>query len=124
MSDPERWSKMKANHTTSLIGVFQAGVVVIGIFVVDSVLKIFSGLFAGNSYYESKRVFAVWIRDSGWMLLLVPLVWVLCVARFNSDSGKRKMIIARTGYALIALLIGIFLWGLGSAYYMPALIAL
>ena len=115
---------MKANHTVSLIGVFQAGVVVAGVFVVGSVLKIFSRMFAGNSYYESKSAFATWLRDSGWMLLLVPLLWVLCVARFNSDSGKRKTIIVRTGYALIAFLIGIFLWGLGSAYYMPMLIAI
>jgi hypothetical protein len=123
MFDLKRSAKMKANHIVSLIGIFQAGVVVAGVFVIGSMLKIFSRMFAGNSYYESKSAFAAWLRDSGWMLLLVPLVWVLYVARFNLDSEKRKTIIVRTGYALIALLIGIFLLGLASAYWMPLLIA-
>lgn len=92
----------------SVLAALQVGMIMIGTFAVR-----FATMENLREIYEPAPVFAMWIRDWGYLFLLVPATWVILsirAARNEDADGKAGY---RIGAGLVVtLLVGFLFWWL------------
>jgi len=92
---------MNQSKTLSVIGALQTLEIIAGTLLVTTVLKVTSRGYSQN-LLDPK---AVWIRESGWMLIGVPIIWLLIALLISSKTERIKSIIISGAVIMIGLLV-------------------
>jgi len=105
---------MNQSKTLSIIGALQAFEIVIGTLLVTTMLKI-------HGYSQSVMLAwnprAVWIRESGWMLIDIPIIWLLIAFSISIKEEKIKSIIISGMVIMIGLFV-LYIDAILHAYYI------
>ena len=111
----ERSAKMNQSKTVSVIGALQAFEIVTGTLLVTAILKM-------NGYSQNAMVVwnprAVWIRESGWILIGIPILW-LAVSLLISNKEERIKSIIISGAVIFIGLLALYTDAIIHAFYRP-----
>ncbi len=108
---------MNQSKSISVIGALQAGEVVFGTLLVTLILKVNGyGKNVGLAWNER----SVWIRENGWILIALPIIW-LSFALLISIKKDRIKTIMISGSVILAGLLALYIDAIVNACYRPIL---
>ena len=111
---------MNQSKAISIIGAIQAGEIVFGTLFVTAILKI-------NGYGQNVGVVwnqrSVWIRESGWFLIGIPIIWLAIALLISTRKEKIKTIII-SGGVIFFVLLALYIDASQNAFYRPILFQL
>ncbi len=92
----------------SVLAALQVGMILIGTFAIR-----FATMESLRGIYVPAPALAVWIRDWGYLFLLVPSTWVILSIRAARKEDADQRLILRIGIGLaVTALVGFLFWWL------------
>lgn len=107
---------MASTKAISVLGALQAGQVVFGTLLITVLLK-------ANGYGEEINVVwnqrAVWIREHGWTLIALPVLWLGLCLWLGAEKGKLVLAI---GAIIVLGLFSLYFDSVFNMFYRPILL--